>query len=364
MGGKAFAQGSDPLWTPRLSPEEYFSTRNWYLELLKVLYRHVGTPVEAPGKTDFGDVDILVAGPTDILLSRRPSPALPDAPLTNGKIFTQPVTLTSHLPALKMLLHPERILHDRASATTSFAVNHPSIPKAFVQLDVHLCPSYNEWNWVLFQHAHGDIWNLLGTCLRPYGLTATDKGLFVRDPVIEIQDHKRSRVFLTDKPADVLALLGYTESEFWGGQKDDSTTAPGLEEGRFASVEAMYAFVTRCRFFHKRGYVRSTLKANDRQRMGKREIFRRFVDEYVLSLPDDVDIDNSEEERKAERQKVMDEVLERFDKRAEWLARRKEWDDERQALNVKWWAKRMRQAAAEDDKNYADAWIKELEALE
>ncbi|MCJ1324395.1 hypothetical protein MMC10_001057 [Thelotrema lepadinum] len=352
MGGKAFAGGSEPLWTPRLSPQEYFSTRNWYLNLLKILYQYVETPIEAPGKEDFGDIDVLVAGPKDAVLSRRPSPPLPTNG-TNGQLLAQPITLTSHLPALRLLLHPDRIITVPGAVTTSFAVTHPSIPKAFVQLDLHLCPSYNEWQWVLFLHAHGDLWNLLGTSLRPYGLTLTDKGLFVRDQVVDAIDHKRSRVFLTDKPAEVLELLGYTESEFWGAQEDR----------RFESLEEMYVFATRNRFFRKRWYVRSTLKSNDRQRMVKREAFKRFVDKYVLLLPDDVDV-GSEEELTAERQKVMEEVLEKFGKRGEWSALREAWSKERLELSLKWYAKRMKQAATEEDRVYADAWVKELWSAE
>ena len=371
MGGKAFASGPNALWTPRLSPPFYYALRDRYISFLKTFYKHVESPIDAPSKADFGDIDILVAGPTDHLLSHRPGfPPSNDSTVSERTSF-EPWTFNDHVPILQQALAPKQIINIPQSPTVSFAMYHGQLPGAYVQVDIHYCASEQEWSWMLFLQAHGDLWNLLGTSLRPYGLTATNLGLFVRDHVIDDFDHKRSRIFLTNKPAEALALLGYTQREFWGGQSNPAANCMNGENlesqkldkdnRQFATVGDMYAFAARCRFFRKRWYIRSMLKSNDRQRMGKRDAFRRFVEEYAESLPSDTDGPWSGKREREEREKLMNEVLDRFDKRAEWVERRKIWDEEREGLRAKRIVKLIKGQAMEEEFKYADAWIREVQ---
>src|SRR3954467_14420857 len=61
MGGNAFTS----LLTPRMPPEIYDQVLKSTHAILKTHYRQVGTPIEAPEKETYGDVDILVLGPFD-----------------------------------------------------------------------------------------------------------------------------------------------------------------------------------------------------------------------------------------------------------------------------------------------------------
>ena len=49
---------------------------------------------------------------------------------------------------------------------------------------------------------------MLGTTIRPFGLTANAKGLHVRIEEIELLDRKRSTIYLTKDPREVCQLLG------------------------------------------------------------------------------------------------------------------------------------------------------------
>ena len=75
-------------------------------------------------------------------------------------------------------------------------------------MDLRVCPDLASWKWQLFHHAFGDLWNLLGTTIRRFGLTANEKGLQVRIEEIEHLDRKKSMIFLTKDPREVLQLLG------------------------------------------------------------------------------------------------------------------------------------------------------------
>lgn len=63
MGGKAFASGPDALLTPRMPQPIYRSLLNQHLALLANLFDHVASPIEAPEKDSFGDIDIIVSQP-------------------------------------------------------------------------------------------------------------------------------------------------------------------------------------------------------------------------------------------------------------------------------------------------------------
>ena len=129
-----------------------------------------------------------------------------------------------------------------------------------------MCVRLGGFEWQLFHQSHGDMWNLLGTTIRPVGLTANDVGLHVRIPEIEEVNRKRSMLFLTSEPDQVLDFLGLDRDKY---------------ERPFQSVEALYQFVLGCRWFSGEPYVRAELKANDRKRMAQRELYRRFVDEWL-----------------------------------------------------------------------------------
>lgn len=150
MGGHAFtASGQLPLSAPRMPPDIYFMLRNHYLHLLSSFYTQVATPIEAPEKASYGDIDILVSLPNSTFISTE---------------------------SLAKVLGAERVFSIPRSPTTSFALPYPNLPNNHVQLDLHLSPP-ETFHWQLFHQSHGDLWNLLGTAIRPFGLTSNNAGL-------------------------------------------------------------------------------------------------------------------------------------------------------------------------------------------
>ena len=77
----------------------------------------------------------------------------------------------------------------------------------------------------MFHHAFGDLWNLLGTTIRPFGLTANEKGLHIRIEEIELLDRKRSMICLTNDPREVCHLLGLDAARM--GLDDDGVVLGG-----------------------------------------------------------------------------------------------------------------------------------------
>lgn len=310
MGGKAFASGPDALSTPRMPPILYHALLDRFLALSSNFFERVTTSVEAPEKTSFGDVDIIVSEP-----KARPFP---------------PEQFSSAFNAKRIIaLHP----------MYSFAVPHPDLDDSYVQLDLQICQP-QDFYWEVFHKSHGDLWNLLGSSIRPFGLTANDKGLHLRIPEIEEHDRKQSLIFLTADPGTVLNFLHLDGAAY---------TQP------FDTVDEMFEFACSNRFFRPEAYVRDGLKANDRKRMTQRNLYRLFVDEFVPRRTATSQANGSAE--RLTRQQVLEEALHKFERKPEYEARVKAWRMEREELAHKSEAREWRKARAVKDSAYADAWI-------
>ncbi|KAL8953820.1 MAG: hypothetical protein Q9222_000329 [Ikaeria aurantiellina] len=309
MGGKAFATGPDPLSTPRMTPELYHSLLDKYLLQLANFFERVGVPLEAPGKTSFGDLDILVSVPKDT---------------------------SFHINQLAAALNAKRTL--ASNPIYSFAVPNPDHEGSFVQVDIHICKADN-FNWEVFHQSHGDLWNLLGTSIRPFGLTANDKGLHLRIPEIEASNRKRSMLLLTADPETVLDYLHLDR---------DPYTRP------FQCVGDMFDYICGSRFFRSEAYVREGLKSNDRKRMAQRDLYRRFVDDFLPARPLTEQVGPGESE--TTRESVLREALTTFELTEEFEARAKQWRKEIQEQDYKQGTRESRRAQALEDETYIRAW--------
>lgn len=171
----------------------------------------------------------------------------------------------------------------KSQKPTSSAPDVPESPeqgqelKRFIQVDVRVCETVDQLEWMLFKHAHGDIWNLLGTTIRPYGLTVDETALWLRIPEIEDHHRNRAKVFLSSNPVEILRFLGLPIQKYW--------------EIPFPGLTAMFEYASLCRMFWVRPLDpeeetnnleqdRKKLKANDRKRMNQRPGFRKWVEEY------------------------------------------------------------------------------------
>lgn len=175
--------------------------------------------------------------------------------------------------------------------------------------------------------------------MRAFGLTANNVGFYLRIAEIEKLDRKKSMVFLTADPDDVLEFLGLDAERYWRA---------------FESEEELCEYVTKMRFFRRGAYVREGLKANDRKRMGQRPLYRRFVDEWLPGRPGvgKGDVDPAET-----RESVLEEVLERYGRRGVYEEMVRTWREERAELERKLEGREARREGVKAEMAYADAWI-------
>jgi hypothetical protein len=318
MGGQAFASHFP---TPRMSIAIYKTVLKQTQSILRNYYTNVSSAIEGPGKTTYGDVDILVAGP----LAKAFSPGIPIA------------------EKLKQALHAKAWIQDKGNPTINFAVPWPrdeasserkervdeesAEENKYIQVDVHICNDTRDFEWELFHAAHGDLWNILGTTIRPYGLTVNNHGLYIRIPEIELVERKKSMVFLTDEPLRVLEFLGLDAEKWWK---------------QFESREEMYEYATTCRMLwvpeveeedasvgDAKGQEgiedgekqKKKLKHNDRRRLAQRPIFRAWFEEFIPRCRKE----GRFEVARTTREQIRDDAFEKFGIKEEYMTKLREW---------------------------------------
>ena len=309
MGGLAFSSGVQALHTPRLPALVYHQMRDKFHTLLREVFFHVATPIEGPGKRDFGDIDILVA------TEKQP------VENNDGTRGSSPKQL---LATIQQALQADRAIFNGAEASVNLAIPWPaeiastidgaaettqaigdeslldvdSLQPHFIQVDVRICASTGQMQWILFKHAHGDFWSIMGSTIRPFGLTADEIGFYIRIPEIEDNNRKLAKVFLTDEPKEVLRFLGLEIDSHW--------------DKPFATADDLYEYAASSKFFwidpevkdgehgdgvHENGQgttrltvvigqgtvedAKMQLKSNDRRRMNQRPVFRGWIEEFI-----------------------------------------------------------------------------------
>ncbi|KAF5020047.1 hypothetical protein F66182_7928 [Fusarium sp. NRRL 66182] len=147
----------------------------------------------------------------------------------------------------------------------------PVKPKLYIQVDVHFCPVVHEAEYLRFFQAHGDLWQIIGSMIRPYGLTVDNRGLWIRIPEMERVNRSRAKVFLTSEPNRILEFLGLSVAEYW--------------RGPFGSPEEMFEYVAKSPMFSVSPHTdpaeeAHASKSNDRRRMSQRLVYRQWVEEF------------------------------------------------------------------------------------
>jgi len=319
MGGAAFSSAPYLLSTPRMPQAVYDQVKSACHARLRELYVCVASPIEGPGKSDHGDVDIIVflerqaflpSGPA----AQPPHPRSGQEPLETIAVAlgaARVIYLKPHLTSANMAVPwPGDEAVERNDDETG-TDDHRR--QRYVQVDVRIAQSLAEFQWWLFRHAHGDFWQLVGTTIRSLGLTADEEALWIRIPEIEARDRKRAKVLLTSDPDEVLQFLGYKgwssartyskgDGEVGAGRlreiADDDTSLPNVWERGFDTVQELFDYVTTSRWFwvspapeadhHPSPSIPdhdpSSLRSNDRRRLKQRRVYAQWAESYLPSL--------------------------------------------------------------------------------
>ncbi|KAF6804774.1 hypothetical protein CMUS01_14773 [Colletotrichum musicola] len=270
MGGLAFSKGVHALFTPRMPINIYRIANDHCSAALRELFVHVATPIDAPGKTDYGDIDIFVSTERAGAFGRVP-------------VFSTP---SEAYVAVQKALGATQAKSDNVKAGAHYAIPWPvedaqqEGEERYIQVDVTFCDTPQQLQWKLFRHAHGDLWSIIGSLIRPFGLTLSEGSLYIRVPEIEPHNKNKSRVLLTSDPYEVLSFLGLDASDtYW--------------QSSFASVDDMFDYILSCRLYKTESQIdrvpdpsalpeqNAALNAEDRKRTKSRPVYGKFFETYT-----------------------------------------------------------------------------------
>lgn len=282
MGGQAFAtfttKNGDPVRVPRMPPHIYKEVLRECKVKLEQFFERVLVPREVPGKSDHGDIDFLVDG------------------------IRTPVAQSDLWATVQETLGAD--LYLARGGSHSFAILHPTEPNAHVQVDVELSPgngtdsSAELLAWTYFMKGYSDLVQILGIAHRPLGLTCNDQGLHIRVEEIEPYNKKKALLFLSRDPNKVMKFYGLDADKYWTGFMDEEDIFKWAISGRFFSLEVFDSRVP---------------TSNDKSRLIKRPMYRRFVEEFMLGLPN-----KRMTSRVWTRAEMLEEALRIFDKQTEY----------------------------------------------
>jgi hypothetical protein len=215
MGWHAFKS----LHCPRMPPDVYARVKNITTLALQTVFTHVTAPFEVPGEFDYGDIDFLVSAPFG---------------------DTAELTLTTYpfQSVIESIKHALRTTHGRQGFFTPdcmyFAIPLPSnIPticivdddsegeqEVWVQVDVKICLKPEMFSWMTFELNFASQSSILGSMIKPLGLTLDPEGLHVRVEEIEemeATDWAGSTVFVTKDSWLACRVLGLGRRVVDGG---------------------------------------------------------------------------------------------------------------------------------------------------
>ncbi|KAF2170988.1 hypothetical protein M409DRAFT_63986 [Zasmidium cellare ATCC 36951] len=332
MGGSAFAQaaaqGQPTLHTPRMSPAEYAHLKTTYLRRLQECFpgKAVSVLVEAPEKTDYGDLDLFVVsdGQVDFIDVARKLGAAGVICSSSGK---------HQMCSIGVLKDGSRSSHEtvvyknissnnskKAQPSTTVTVEE------YAQIDIEVISS-EDFRWHSFYSSYGDMGALLGNITRNLGLTISDKGLVLR--LKELDYAKKTRLeqvadkdgmlILSNDPDRVMAFLGLSFRRYAEG---------------FATVSEFFRWLRECRLIDLNIIRKKRNISRDRQKESKRTLYSKFFEEWLPksygiedeeSDTDDQVCDSPQEEprdddrmRWEKRERLRDEAVKFFDKEEEY----------------------------------------------
>jgi len=179
MGGNAFSEQLPTAVFPRMSPAFYNSLKAQILPRLEALYHLVTVPPEAPGKLDYGDLDIVVCQPRKIKEGIPLSECVTFAEIEQalGSVHSIPLP-GDRTSNFAIPIQQEEVQH--------FAIDQEAVKggkfdlaQLYIQIDLHFCENIESWKSRILFQSYGELGMILGMMARTVGLTWTSAGLKV-----------------------------------------------------------------------------------------------------------------------------------------------------------------------------------------
>jgi hypothetical protein len=324
MGGNVFmrsmAEGYPRLSTPRMPFSDYLFLRRDYETLLKKAFPNaasVVTAIEAPGKEDYGDIDIIVFDDGESDWARVAATVGAVAWVNRGTDAKPLCSLAVHRsrgryasrPPVKYALTTD---NDPLQRKPSSEVDETP----YAQIDVSVVkPALKDWT--IFHTSYGDLTGILGMIVTNFGFDITDTGLRLRlqewdDSSLPEWEHSKPRldegkIILSTDPNKTMEFFGLNLQRYHAGIR---------------TVEDLFKWLCECRMVSRHSLKREKkIPVMREERKTDRDMFNTFMNgwlpEHLKAKGIDISADAEANPLLSQlRQQYLTEALEFFDRKA------------------------------------------------
>jgi hypothetical protein len=190
MDGHAFKY----LHCPRIPPSIYAKVKLQTTAALRTIFAYVVVPTDIPAKEDFGDIDFFV------------SSALHFPHSNNAKNSDWEGCVSSIKPALSTS-HGRRGFKNPGCMYFDINLN-PIVVFSIGCTDGEVCFKPDMFEWETFELNYASNSKMIGSMVKPLGLTIDPEGLHVRVDEIEVTNFVGSIVWVSKDPRDMLRITG------------------------------------------------------------------------------------------------------------------------------------------------------------
>ncbi|KAM0723360.1 hypothetical protein Q7P37_000346 [Cladosporium fusiforme] len=281
MGGGAFlnarADGHATLQTPRLSPEEYTKHRDSFLKSLSDYFgqENIICLLEAPGKTDYGDIDIDISHDGLIDWADVASAIGATAYLDRGSEKSQKCSFAIRLDGHPAPQQPTRYTLCSTKSQLQRKDSTNISEEAYVQLDLKKTSPELKL-WTAFYGSYGDLAGMLGNAVTNFGFDVTDRGLRLRLQELDDSGHgewehfrpalEDCRMMLSSDPSQIMQFFGLDVERYHAG---------------FESELDLFQWLAQCRMISEYSLKRERNEISRDKQKVNRPMFTRFFKEWL-----------------------------------------------------------------------------------
>ncbi|PIL22566.1 hypothetical protein GSI_15255 [Ganoderma sinense ZZ0214-1] len=232
MGGKAFKNLLPNATFPRMHPTVYNALKAKFLPILQSLYAYAAVSPEAPGKVNYGDLDIVVTGPREGLTHEQVKDAL-RATCSVPAEGNRTSNFAIPADAFEDIAEARRKAAAVALNTATHGDAMDTDKDVFFQVDVNVCADHAQWERTVFYSSLGDLGFFLGLFAQTAGLSFNIYGMKLADP---IPTYPAQTFYVSSSMDDILSLFELSMERWKQGFATEDDIFAWLATSPFAHI--------------------------------------------------------------------------------------------------------------------------------
>lgn len=284
MGGNVFlksaAEGHASLPTPRMNANTYQKLKEKYTELLWTCFPNalsIGAALEAPEKTDYGDIDIsIIDDGSEVDWTKVATELRAAAWVDRGTEAKPSCSIAVYLDGTPGADAPVKYVLTTDNDPLKRKPSTELDSKEYAQIDLMKIGSEHK-DWTVLYSSYGDLAGILGMVVTNYGFDITEMGLRLRLQEWDDSGHgewqhfkpqlNEGKMMLSTDPDKTLAFFGLSVERYKAG---------------FNTVDDIFQWMSDCRLISRYSLKRERqIPVTREEKKMTRDMFNTFFAEWL-----------------------------------------------------------------------------------